>query len=411
MKFLIYDLPDAFNYGSVMMVENFISYIGAKLANSSFVIVTNRPEDTYIRLNNALNYDFKINCIDYKPIFSISNFFYKEGNKIINDIESIIVLGGDVFTEDYSRLYPLYKLFQLYLLKKKGKKIYMLGQTIGPFSSWRERIVKFFISKFDKVYLREKLSFDYLYNMQLKNIFLSSDLAFLPLYRECKEDDNSFYNKLPFNIEKNNYIVIVPSELVWRYIKYDDKIYNSRTKYIEFLKNITLELLNIFDVSNIIILPFVLFPETSDDRLAGRDLYINLLREGMKKENIYLIRDPLLPYEARHIIKNSKFVVTGRMHASISSLVEKVPFLVISYSRKFHGIIKNFFELEECIIDIRDYNSYDDLFNESLRKIEILYSKYESFSELISYKLKNAQDAVLSMLYDILRDTDSYSEC
>jgi hypothetical protein len=56
MKFLIYDLPDAFNYGSVMMVENFISYIGAKLANSSFVIVTNRPEDTYIRLNRFSQY-------------------------------------------------------------------------------------------------------------------------------------------------------------------------------------------------------------------------------------------------------------------------------------------------------------------------------------------------------------------
>lgn len=390
----------------MMMVENFIYYTTKFLSKVKFIVVTDKPQETNSRLKSALNDNFEILCVPYKNVFSIDNFKkmmgFREEEKlegVINkEIDVVIVLGGDIFTEDYSKLFPLFKLFQLYSLKKLGKKIYMLSQTIGPFHSWRENVAIYFLRKFDKIYTRERISFEYLHKFKLTNLCLSSDLAFLPLFKEENSD------KIPIEINKP-YIVVVPSEIIWKYSKIKD-YEKSRVEYIEFLSKILVEIMRRFESYNLVILPFVLSPEMADDRLAGRDLIISLLRKGISEEKIFFIKDSLLPYQARSILRNSEFVLTGRMHAAISSLTVNIPFLAISYSRKFWGIIGDYFNLKQLIVDIRNYENYDDLYIASLERLEFIFSNVQFLKEIMYGKVIEMQQKVFDMFESLVDELE-----
>jgi len=126
----------------------------------------------------------------------------------------IIVLGGDDISEYYGVLKLLDILFRLHLLKRAGKKIYLFGQSIGPFYSWRIRLTKNVLGRIDKIYYRGSRSYDYVTNvLKIKNnSSFSSDLAFLDLALQ-----NEAYDIEKYNIKANRYITFVPSGLWWKY--------------------------------------------------------------------------------------------------------------------------------------------------------------------------------------------------
>jgi colanic acid/amylovoran biosynthesis protein len=230
-----------------------------------------------------------------------------------------------------------------------GKKVVMCGQTIGPFFSWRKNIMKNLLKNVTKIIARDPVTYKYLTEeFKLKNVLLGSDLAFLPLAGEKDQHSQSQVNPEYYGL-KEKYFTIVPSELIWRYAKEP-----SREVYIDILTNAALYLLENHREYQLLILPHVLAPDSSDDRLAGRDLYINLKRKGIENGRMIFLKEQLLPFQARKLLAQSQIVFTGRMHAAISSFACGVPALSLSYSRKYWGIIGEHFGLKELIVDVRD---------------------------------------------------------
>lgn len=92
-------------------------------------------------------------------------FRYRNSIKQLNDCHVIIVLGGDDISKYYGILKLLDMLFRLRHLKRAGKKIWLLGQSIGPFFSWRVPLAKNILGKIDKIYHRGSRSYNYVANV------------------------------------------------------------------------------------------------------------------------------------------------------------------------------------------------------------------------------------------------------
>ena len=220
LKVGILHTPNTLNYGSMILCENAIYYLSKLIHNVSFIVLSNFVEETQTRLRNATG----CNNIEVRPhtipsqIERISNrlsflvnkvaFRYRNLIKQLNDCNVIIVLGGDDISEYYGIPKLLDMLFRLHYLKRAGKKIYLLGQSIGPVHSWRIALARRVLGRMDNIYHRSFRSYSYVTDVlgAKHNSFLSSDLAFLDLPRQSEGFDIEKYNIMP-----QRYITFVPS--------------------------------------------------------------------------------------------------------------------------------------------------------------------------------------------------------
>ena len=260
---------------------------------------------------------------------------------------------------------------------KIGKKVIMCGQTIGPFYSWRKPVVKCLLEYVTQIIARDPITYKYLSDgFKLKNVSLAADLAFLPLARESERQDVK---------PSGEYFTIVPSELIWKYAREQD-----REKYLQVLTNVAAYILERWSDSKLLILPHVVTPDINDDTLAGRDLFIKLKRRGIDSTRIIFEQRQLLPYQARQLLSGSRLVVTGRMHAAISSLESGVPAVSLSYSRKYWGIIGEYLGMEDYIVDVRN-ETWDEIEKIVLQQLEKAEKQYASLSQEIRIKVSAMQ--------------------
>lgn len=374
-KILILHAYNTFNSGSLMMLTNFVHYMSLKKKNYSFYVELKSKEDFY-RLKSELKTKNKIHFlkkkkIDYSKLYGkINGFFYKHFfyNKEIlkNNYSAIVVLSGDDLSEYYVGWKIFSELLRLYFLSKK-LPVFLVGQTIGPFYSWRKKIASFSLKKCN-IYLRDSFSKKYLENeLKINNAFLSSDLAFFDLPLQKKHCN--FYKN--FNIKKNNYIVVMPSGL---YVKYT----SNKNDYISIWVKIIKELFyhKEFKTKKIVILAHVFNPSPFDDLSIINEILDNL---GLDlKQNIVIIKDQILPSQSRSIMGNALFTLTGRMHAAISSLQMNKPAISLSYSVKYKGIIGDDLGLNDLVIEAK---------GENLWKNDLLLNE-------LNLKLKNVQDYI-----------------
>ncbi len=397
MKLLVYNIPNTLNYGSMMMAESLFYRLAKEYSGDriEFLVVTPKAEETCTRLYEAVGKETK--NVTMKAVHPREVIAGKKIGKLLSkltgidlknklhpdvqDVDGVVVLGGDDFTEDYGYIGPILALLTFRCFNKIGKKVIMCGQTIGPFYSWRKPVVKHLLKYVTQIIARDPITYRYLSeDFKLNNVTLAADLAFLPLARESESQDVK---------PSDEYFTIVPSELIWKYAREKD-----REKYLQVLTNVAAYILEQWPDSKLLILPHVLAPETVDDTLAGRDLFIKLKRKGVDSSRIIFEQRQLLPYQARQLLSGSRLVVTGRMHAAISSLESGVPAVSLSYSRKYWGIIGEYLGMKNFIVDVRD-KTWDEIEINVLQQLEKAEKQYASLREEIRIKVNAMQRKAL----------------
>jgi colanic acid/amylovoran biosynthesis protein len=403
MKLLVLHIPNTLNYGSMMMAENLFFYLSRELAQEDLelVIATPRPEESGARLRKALQPaidHLKINTVEPQKIYRGSKLekalalllgvgVHRVLSPLALSADGVVVLGGDDFSEDYGYIGPLLELLVFRAFVRSGIDVAMCGQTIGPFYSWRRPLFRHLLARVTEITARDPITYQYLCDeFKLKNVSLGADLAFLPLAWE-KTDQEIRLNQ--------PYFTIVPSELLWKYAR-DPR----RSDYINFLTDLAVKLLKKFSDCQLLILPHVLTADSDDDRLAGRDLYINLKRQGIARSQMVFLRGELLPCQARQLLRSSQFVITGRMHAAISSFACGVPALSLSYSRKYWGIIGEYLGMKELIIDVRD-QSWSDIGEIALNRIDYINDHYEEIAAGIRNTVPKMQDMAMQSIREL----------
>lgn len=338
-KIAILHASNTKNYGSLMMVTNLIYYIDSIAKDKYDFYVDNEESDGIERIQKETTltniyrlsdmgitlypkYNQKSKIEKLRKYIQHSFGMYKKYEKA--GFSKVIYLGGDDFSEDYNLKGLVLEFIKLYQFNRHNIQTILVGQTIGPFYSWRKTLASMSFKK-SVIYTRDNISLEYLKDeLQLDEtkIFRMKDLALLELPRQKSLNIKSVLEK--YKLTTDEYIVSVPSG-IWK--NYCD----SQESYLREWKEIIIALHKLTDKK------IVLLTHVSKDTEVIEALYQLLTDE--EKQQIIKITNLLLPSEARLIIGNANFIVTGRMHASVSAVQTITPFVVLSYSIKYKGVI------------------------------------------------------------------------
>lgn len=407
MKIMISHIPNTFNYGSAMMAINLIYYLNKKFNdNVQFFVDTRTKEDienlinctgiTNIEVNKILPDKSKL-MLQGKDVNLDIDWINAYCDGIISNYDCFVVLGGDDLSEYYSKEYMVNELYKINKISS-SIPVFLLGQTIGPFTEWRKDYAARMLQGVN-IYTRDSITYNYLIEelkLEDKYIKQSADLAFLELPNEKGFDSLNLLNQ--FELKENKYITIVPSGLGLHKNYYTD---NPNSYVYNWLRVIRY----IIDKKNlkVVLLPHVLRPERSSDKLAIEEI-LRKIDKNYFKNIVHVDDDFFLPLKSRILLGNSKLTITGRMHPAISTFELGKPSISISYSVKYKGVLGVGLDCKDLIIestnDIWKNNKVGEII---IEKIEYVMDNYNNITEKINYNVRNRKKEVFNMIDEVHR--------
>lgn len=399
-KIFIFYSHNTFNYGSAMMVINTIYYLSKLLGPGYSFSVDMLDAIDYERIKAEVG-DVPIEPIGMSKqlgimantLLRIKHVLFDESRFILREAPSVvIVLGGDDISEYYSKYKKLVELFHFNILTKRCP-VFLPGQTIGPFFSWREKLAALFL-KNCYIYPRDPLTTHYVKDkMRLRNVWEAQDLAFLDLPRQ--NDYISMLNDHDLQLDK--YVTLVPTGPSDRYT-------DNEKRYIETWKNIIVHMLTLPELegSKIVLLAHVQsrLHRRSDDEMIRN--IVGALGERYK-QRIVVLDKLLLPSEARTVLGNGLLTIAGRMHAAISAFQMGKPALALSYGVKYNGVIGKGLGRNDCVIEAAGTSYWEDgTVLESIRmKLGYILKKYEILRKEITYAVVEAKKKAIFQIEDM----------
>lgn len=245
--------------------------------------------------------------------------------KYLKNVDGVIIGGGEQFEEP--RLpNPIWghiaTNIQLLIFSKFYNKFYGtlavgFNTKMSKFSRW---LIKSFIQKSDFIGVRDIGSLEFLsHKLNVKDVFLGSDPAFLLAKRDKQIDKVNIFNK--FNIPINSKIVtIIPS---------NDKFHDM--KYLSIINSLVQKITK----ENI----YVVYAISDIQKGYDLDIYENkLLLENDK--TIWLEPKGTNLDSLLELICASDCVISSRMHPLIFSLIQETPMICISRGSKMDNLMK-----------------------------------------------------------------------
>lgn len=229
--------------------------------------------------------------------------------------------------------------FHIIQWKKEGKKIILLPQAFGPFSTdlIRERM-NVIIDYADLIYARDPFSYKYVQeiNNEANNINLKPDFT------------NLVEAKAPEYFDKNiHQVAVIPN-----FKMLDATSENVANQYINFLVNVI-----------------------SHSKSKGFSPYL-LIHEGQRDVDIANQVNELLdkpvpvvkeenPLIVKGYIKYSTAVVSSRFHGLVSALSQGIPCLSTGWSHKYEMLLKDY-DYIEGLCNVQDETDTKKKLNEIL---------------------------------------------
>jgi len=419
MKILLTHISNTFNYGSAMMAIILIHGIHTSINEKVEFYIESSTEENVNRLIASTGID-SIYAYNYpideqwqklskmgKIIHLVPKVLRFKGqfDQIIRKFDACIILGGDDYSEYYGTSSLAIELSKVHYLSKKMKVI-LAGQTMGPFTSYRTNLVKWGLQHC-KVYTRDADSYRYLHGeMEMENVILSSDLAFCELPKQSSAIEKKRVLE-QYQLIGERYITIVPSGLISSYTTATDKYLLS---FMDLIKKLCNEKEKGYE--KVVLLAHVFNRNITENDSFVIGKIMNLLDDETKKQ-VIVITDKILPYEARMVLGNGLFTITGRMHAAVSTFQMQKPALSLSYSVKYAGVIGKGLGMEELIIE----SANDELWtsghfaDQILGKVEYMVSHYNELQTKIKENTKNAELLATKQVTSIVSQLEGKSTC
>lgn len=395
------------NYGNMMMVDSFVSYLKDIMLekhqiNPEFYIdvmdeeemelaKSSLPVDTIIYREKLFNRKRrgvigkiqKLIYIPYEIIYNIKNY------------DACILLGGDCISQYYSKQVFISNMVKFHFISKK-KKIFAPGQTMGPFSGYAIKLVKWALKK-TKVYVRDHDCYEYLKcTFGFSEIYESRDLASLDI--PYQNDHKIIEATLKKYVGNNKYVTIVPSGANLQYT-------TDTNHYVEEYVRIITGILN-NSTNDILLLAHVIHTSTSNDKPIIEKIVEKIPDEYRKR--IHTITTLIMPYEARILLGHGEYTITGRMHAAVSSINMGVIPICLSYSVKYKGVIGDVYGLNDYIVQCRGNEAWEGtqvsdkvleiqkhLLNHKEELLKLIWSKNHKVKDMAMWQIEDIADSIL----------------
>lgn len=281
-----------------------------------------------------------------------------------------VLIGGSLFEVRNDRdLYYKKRQYLKYKLQSiLGIPRILLGANLGPFFSEKsEKIIKKILKTFSGISVRDLKSFNYLkkWNYTSNEYILGSDII--------------FGNKLLSNIlyEENKKILgisIVNS--------YSDTTYQKQM-YMEKIQEIIKVYLSQDNENKVKLLGFDGGTIMSDEEIAKK-IYFSLNEEERKRVRTVIYNPKINLYDFLREFLECEFIIGGRFHSVILSLICEKKFVAINYSEKIENVLLDL-QSEKYLVsytEIKKYRAIDILNLLKTSEKIILKEDYKRNSEL-----------------------------
>jgi colanic acid/amylovoran biosynthesis protein len=244
--------------------------------------------------------------------------------RIMSDFDVLIVLGGDDLSETYQR--AVIRWGPVHRMINRKCRVIWAGLSSGPFTGIHEKIASSCWSTVPLI-TRDDNSYNYaVRQLRMRHVQQGRCFAFVDLPGQSRA--SSLVTK--YGLGRTNNLVFVPSGLVHQYT-------SDETAYTETWRQIIDRMSAKYPDHKIVLLSHVLLPE----RCSDKRIITHLMESADKsvRSRIRALSEPMQLAEARAILGCGRYVVTGRMHAAVSSCCMGVPPICLAYSEKFFGVI------------------------------------------------------------------------
>ncbi len=397
-RILITHITNTLNYGSAMMAINLIAGLRKHFSEQDLEIYCECDNYHLARLKVGTGDESLKNCLLPKEdrgskLGKVNKYLFgksKTFEYIGTQFDTMIVLGGDDLSESYM-MGAMIAGLNYYHINKKCTVI-LAGQSLGPFSGMYKFLASFIFRNIS-VITRDDNSYKFTVNdLKAKNVLQSRDLALTDLPKQDRF--NEIINKK--NLTEKKYIVVVLSGLVHHYT-------NDVTGYIKTWKKIVSNLIDKYPTYRIVMLGHVLSPKHADDTVIINEVYSAMSDE--KKKHLIKLTEEIQPAEARAILGESRFVITGRMHAAVSTLFMGKPAIALAYSEKYDGVISKGLKLPELVVDCRNQQWGDEsqIIEKVMKKVVDIEDNYFNLKQKISFNVDECSQMVNSQIEYIVK--------
>lgn len=271
---------------------------------------------------------------------------------------------------------PPHNIFQkTFFLKWYRKPLILFPSSIGPFSGRIKRIfAKRGLKRFDAVMARDVITYKYLSDLKIPNLYFVPDSAFV--LEPCSTERlNEILGLESIQVGKT-YIGINVSQLLNNF--YSTKLNKDYPKLIADLTNYLAQKTG----AQILLIPHQIYPKSCSrvnpkilSSVDGDDRYpIKQAMKYIKGDTVTPILGDYTPSDYKGIIALCDIFIGGRMHTVIGSTSQGIPSLLMQYSHKALGVMETL-GLQKYVWDYKAdpkilYELIDDLYlnRDNLRK-------------------------------------------
>lgn len=300
--------------------------------------------------------------------------FYTFNTNIFDGCDLVFNLcAGDGFTDIYGKWRTFSESYMVLAGARKGKRIILSPQTIGPFSDkFCIQLAKRMMNKCSDIFVRDHMSYELCTEMgQGDKTQEVIDVALALPYQRTKLGSGKHagmnVSGLLFNDETNRFgLSINYKEFVIKSVRYLQE--NGYTVHL---------------------IPHVILHEET-----GEDDYIACKSVHEINPTTILATRFNSPIDAKGYIAGLDLFIGARMHATIAAISSGVPVIPIAYSRKVNGLYGNLnypyyidakdstINTDDAVNQIKQFNDKIDEMKTKVIESNAIYSRYlNTYSE------------------------------
>ena len=293
-------------------------------------------------------------------------------HSVIKEVDAVVSTWGD----GYITTPPKNIFWKTLFIKSREKPTVLFPSSIGPFCGKLEKyLVKKGLKRFDRIMVRDTITYKYFTEIGIKNIMLFPDPAvIIQPARQSRIHEIFCQEGVP---DTTKLIGLNISQLL-------NSLYKEKKKedYTKFMADLATYLYKTFN-RHVLLIPHQIAPKdiTEKSKYFQRDdrFVIEQTYRNMKNKEI---ATPILGeyniQEYKGMISQCDLFVGGRMHSIIGALSCNVPSIAIQYSHKAPGMLE--------IFGFQKYVWHYDSAKEIL--FDLINNAWES-RELLKNDLKN----------------------
>jgi polysaccharide pyruvyl transferase WcaK-like protein len=323
-----------------------------------------------------------------------SNLFLKTMNNadFIGDIR-----GGDSFSDIYGLTILAIGSMPAVVALLLGKKLVLLPQTYGPYSTTLGKyIARYILKRAHRIISRDRAGILFLNDLmkkdRIKEIIFCPDVAFM--LDPIKPEQTCINPPLP-SAKRVPLIGLNVSGLMYIEEYQKNNSLGLKIDYRKFAQKTALTVLDTTE-AHILLVPHTFSPPMASDPDACMDVIKTL--PDKYKDRVHLVSKEYDQSEIKAIIGSCDFFVGSRMHACIAALSQGIPTVGVAYSKKFAGVFESV-RMADVVVDGRFVGT-----DEAVEKVLDYYRKRDEIRSKLNGKISMAKNKIEKTFENILTE-------